>query len=217
MSPKSSDEVKKKLKELKYSEPAISEMIKEYKKSDPAKRAKLYKDFIDPGKKDDNERIYGKQSPDNPGAGSEVKSADELKEKLKRRGYSDPAIAKMLAEYDKADPARKAQLFSSFTDPNRKKHYEKKYGDGTKQPPERSAADQQPETNVESRTEEEETLPDEATIKRRLGRLYTPSVVDKMMKAINEEPDDKKKLELYKKLMDERQKKKNAEKYGKGR
>lgn len=129
-------------------------------------------------------------------------------------GFSDPAIAGMVKEFEGADPARQARLIKRFTDPKEKDAHESKYGKGASASDGPATAPSNNRQNAESKADPSK-LPTSDKVKERLTRKYKdPAVVQKMMDAYDKAPDDKAKAALYNELMDDTKKKDNLKKYG---
>jgi hypothetical protein len=117
--PLSEDEFKKELKKRKkYSDPAIDNMMKEYKAAatDDVKKALADKLLVsDSGKQTANNEEYKSKvvpdgQPTNPAGSKPPKSDEEFKASLVARGYTVPALGKMMDAYKAAttDEAKKA-------------------------------------------------------------------------------------------------------------
>jgi hypothetical protein len=103
-------EFKQKLKDLGYSAPAVSNMMKEYAASSPDQKKQLSDTLLtdDVAKRKTNEDRYkGKVEP---GAPKAPKTEEEFKEALVNAGYKEPALGEMMKAYKAAgtDEAKKA-------------------------------------------------------------------------------------------------------------
>lgn len=154
--PKTADELKAKLKEIGYTDPVISNMVKAWEdEKDEKKKRALLKSLLIPANKARYEEKYKDKSADAPsavpppagaadptgrptpdpggdgkGKGKKVPPTEEaLKDFLKKGAkYSDPAIETMMKAYKAAKNDEEGQkLYDKLKDPKQKAANEKEY------------------------------------------------------------------------------------------